>query len=468
MDLLASSPHLMLVEPISKDHHEFLLLYREAHKLKFVPHPTIEHKAIAYVFNEINGHTAKFPQTMVDLTIEKTIEKTTDNTTNLLVDNEATGTTTTNTDNESVTENREETNPKPHAFLPTPATFPYPNPKRPPTHVENPYKKKTTIACSTTTTATTTTTTDIPTDETTTTTPTASVTTDAILYEIERLTQQQNTENEDGHFDYREYCEQANNSQDQEEDDVTPQEEILTMLSNFVKYAIHTPLETFLTSDSKRDATRRIKQATVPTSFKTAAQRIAKAIGKEPKVDHPTLTGLIKDCTKKQNTSLELRLKQLKDQLDTIQNNNPATKKPENTPKNWQGSSHLIWNRTHPSRNSLNLAPADTQRFQYMTPRSNNMTPRSNNMTPRSNTKTPQSTINQPMTIVEAAPNTLNEPVRKQIQNRNQYQATSWTQTVNSPNAQPLPKDSEATPNASNEPIRKQGWNRSTNKRRKS
>jgi hypothetical protein len=70
MDLLASSPHLMLVEPISKDHHKFLLLYKEAHKLKFVPLPTIEHKALTDVFNEINGHTAGFPQTLVDLTIE--------------------------------------------------------------------------------------------------------------------------------------------------------------------------------------------------------------------------------------------------------------------------------------------------------------------------------------------------------------------------------------------------------------
>jgi hypothetical protein len=75
MDLLASSPHLMLVNPISKDHREFLLLYKEAHTLKFVPRPTIEHKAIASVFNEINDQATRFPQTLVDLTIEKTTRR---------------------------------------------------------------------------------------------------------------------------------------------------------------------------------------------------------------------------------------------------------------------------------------------------------------------------------------------------------------------------------------------------------
>ena len=59
MDLLASSPDLMLVEPIAKNYLEFLLLYKEAHKLKFVPPPAIKHKAIAYVFNEINGQVTR-------------------------------------------------------------------------------------------------------------------------------------------------------------------------------------------------------------------------------------------------------------------------------------------------------------------------------------------------------------------------------------------------------------------------
>ena len=81
MDLLAQSPHLMLVDPISKYHQKFLLLYKEAHKLKFVPRWTIEHQAMEYIFNEINGQVARFPQTMVDLTIDKT----TDNETNLLM-----------------------------------------------------------------------------------------------------------------------------------------------------------------------------------------------------------------------------------------------------------------------------------------------------------------------------------------------------------------------------------------------
>jgi hypothetical protein len=74
MDLLASSPHLMLVNPISNDHRESFYS-KEAHKLKFVPRPTIEHKAIASVFNEINDQATRFPQTLVDLTIEKTTQR---------------------------------------------------------------------------------------------------------------------------------------------------------------------------------------------------------------------------------------------------------------------------------------------------------------------------------------------------------------------------------------------------------
>jgi len=71
MDLLASSPDLMLVEPIAENFLEYLLLNKEAHKLKFVPPPTIEHKSIAYVFNEINGQMTRQTRIMEDPTIEK-------------------------------------------------------------------------------------------------------------------------------------------------------------------------------------------------------------------------------------------------------------------------------------------------------------------------------------------------------------------------------------------------------------
>jgi hypothetical protein len=280
-------------------------------------------------------------------------------------------------------------------------------------------------------------TTDIPTDATAATTAIAPTNINNYL-QIDRLTQTYTTENEDGFFDYREYNEQESDTQ--EKDDNPLRTTLLTMLSNFARHAIHAPLKTFHTFDLKRDAARRIKQATVAPSLKTAAQRIADAIGNEPKADRPTLDGLISDCAKKQTTTLELKIMELRNQLNAQQRNNPVPKTPINISKNFRGSSNLIWNRSHPSRNSSNPAPAGTQRFHCTTTRSNTQITQKSTIA-----RTPQSTINQSMTIAEAAPNTLNEPVRKQIQNRNQYQATARTQTVNSPNAQPLPKDSEAT-----------------------
>ena len=77
MSLLATSPTSLLVDPISKTPHEFLLLYKEAHKLKFVPPPTIEHKVLADVFNKINGHEMRKKPITEVTQIEKTTENTT-------------------------------------------------------------------------------------------------------------------------------------------------------------------------------------------------------------------------------------------------------------------------------------------------------------------------------------------------------------------------------------------------------
>jgi len=68
MDL--SSPNLLLVKPISKDLPRVPSTNKEARKLKFVPPPTIEHKAIAYVLKRSNGQVTKPPQIMEDPTIE--------------------------------------------------------------------------------------------------------------------------------------------------------------------------------------------------------------------------------------------------------------------------------------------------------------------------------------------------------------------------------------------------------------
>ena len=72
MDLLATSQFLLLSDPIAKSFSEFVLLYKEAHKLKFVPLPTIEHKALTGVLNKINGYEVRKTQILENTTIEPT------------------------------------------------------------------------------------------------------------------------------------------------------------------------------------------------------------------------------------------------------------------------------------------------------------------------------------------------------------------------------------------------------------
>ena len=78
MDLLATSPSFLLVDPIARSFRElFILLYKEAHKLKFVPpSPTIECKVLTDVLKEINGHEPRQTRIMEDTPIENTTEKT--------------------------------------------------------------------------------------------------------------------------------------------------------------------------------------------------------------------------------------------------------------------------------------------------------------------------------------------------------------------------------------------------------
>ena len=62
LDLLATSPSFLLVDPIARSYREFNLLYKEAYKLKFVPTPTIECKVLTNVLKEINGHKLRQKQ----------------------------------------------------------------------------------------------------------------------------------------------------------------------------------------------------------------------------------------------------------------------------------------------------------------------------------------------------------------------------------------------------------------------
>jgi hypothetical protein len=224
---------------------------------------------------------------------------------------------------------------------------------------------------------------------------------------------------------------------------------LLTMLQDFVKNAIHAPLQMFQSTYTQTITSRRIQLATTPSILRTTAQRIAAAIQKEPPVSQPTLKGLITECTIKQTADLRLQVKALQDQLkaqhklkdDALQKRKPKDNTPQTIiaqddtirkhPKNAQGSSNLIWNRKFPARNSSNHAPADTQRFNQQTPKSNKRThqqsqntintpnprptPTLNStstprFTPRPNINTPTS-ANVNATIIQ--PNESTEPAKK-------------------------------------------------------
>ena len=76
MDLLATSPSFLLVDPIARSYREFVLLYKEAQKLKFIPPPTIKCKVLTNVLKEINGHEPRQTRIMENTPIENTTEKT--------------------------------------------------------------------------------------------------------------------------------------------------------------------------------------------------------------------------------------------------------------------------------------------------------------------------------------------------------------------------------------------------------
>jgi hypothetical protein len=59
MDLLATSPSFLLVDPIVRSHREFTLLYKEARKLNFFPTPTIKCKVLTDVIKRDQWSRAK-------------------------------------------------------------------------------------------------------------------------------------------------------------------------------------------------------------------------------------------------------------------------------------------------------------------------------------------------------------------------------------------------------------------------
>lgn len=188
------------------------------------------------------------------------------------------------------------------------------------------------------------------------------------------MTQPSNlADNEDGTFVYAQET-PPHSPHHTDEDDNPMRTELLFMLHNFVKHAIHIPLQQFQVASSEKDAARRIKKATVPAIFLTTAQRIDAAISKEPPADRVVLSGLITDVTKQQTEDLHRRVQSLYDQLETHraklgisgnQPTQPATKKS----KKGRGSSNLIWNRKETTY-QMNPAPAVNQRFHQHAPRS--------------------------------------------------------------------------------------------------
>ena len=421
MNFLATSPTSLLVEPIAKNAREFLLLYKEAHKLKFIPPPTTKHKALNSVLNEINGQELTKKRITEAMQTEKTTEITT-RPTSLLANAENPSTITTTDEHPPLPTPRRHSfdtststsTPQPLAptLLPLPSfetPLPSPCPLRP--NLENPYVSN--DADNTTTTASTFTTTQ----------------------GIQHATPTLNDDNykENFAFDYTHSFSQ--------EIEATKAAELLAKLRKFVKYAIHTPLHTFASTHSMQITTRRIVQATTPAIYRTTAQRIADAIQKEPPVTHQTLTGLITECATKQTSALQLKIKSLQDQLTSQRT--PTDNTHQRNSKNALGSSnpgwnsnHLIWNRMHPSRNTSNQAAADTQRFPQQQQLNSTKRPRQHQQNPTSN---PDSNF-----------------THRFIPRLNTHPPTSAESTRA---VQPQIKD----PDASYKPARKRGWKPSKN-----
>jgi hypothetical protein len=248
MDLLATSPSLLLLEPIIKSFTEFTLLYKEAHKLKFVPLPTIKHKNLTSVLNKINGHEIRKTQILKDPTTntsteptEKTCTTTTDSTTTnateILPDTETTTSTITATSNNTYHHPTFARNPLLHQIILPPINLPLPMliyVLDPFPHVEP----------------------DLDWDQ--------------------HITQPSNncTNNNIG-FSY---------DQLSEDEETTKKENLLTMLQNFVKNAILVPLHTYHSAHTQTTTIKRIQLATTPSIVRTTAQRIAAAIQREPPV----------------------------------------------------------------------------------------------------------------------------------------------------------------------------------------
>ena len=70
MDILATSPASLLINPIAQSYQEFALLYKEAHKLKFVPPPATKKKVLTDVLNEINGNETRQTRIVEDAKME--------------------------------------------------------------------------------------------------------------------------------------------------------------------------------------------------------------------------------------------------------------------------------------------------------------------------------------------------------------------------------------------------------------
>ena len=426
MNLLATSPTYLLVDPIANDAREFLLLYKEAHKLNFVPLPTIEHNALKSLFDEINGHEL----TKKRITEAMQYEKTNFNMRPTgLSTNAETPSTITTTD--EICDISLPTLPTLLQFDPALNPIPdfnTPRPARPDT-MANPYittdKVHPTKGATLPNPYITANNFDPAISANTTVTHSTLATTQRI--QLTTLPINVDEDNEPLTFNYSQFPHEP------EAIEATQAAELLAKLKNFVKLAIHVPLHTFATTHSTQITARRITQATTPSIYRTAAQRIAAAIQKEPSVSHPTLTGLIAECASKQNHDLHLKVQSIQDQITEQRTSTINTH--HRTPKNTRGSSNLIWNRVHPSRNTSNQAAADTQRFTQQQPPNPTKRPRKHPQPP-----------NKPNTHF----------TQRFIPRSNTYPPTSAEPTQP---GQPKRNDTDG----SLEPARKRGWKPSEN-----
>lgn len=173
--------------------------------------------------------------------------------------------------------------------------------------------------------------------------------------------------------------------------------EVLNLLRQFAEKAICLPLKEFHTIASEKEVTKRIKSATEPIIFISAAERIAAVVNKEDAASRPIITGLIKTATNKCNKDINRRMQALQSTHTTLMKKYKSLEQQhkQNSAKKDRGI-NLQWSR---KSNNTPIPPAAATVYRF---KKTTTTP-----TPALTAQTPNPTTTNP-TVPEGPPKDSN------------------------------------------------------------